>query len=249
MQLLTGLKIVILDHPSMIWDHPIMKDMMYRVFRLKLQGFGHELTNQALPLDTSDFITTHLALCKRDGKQLIPIMAFKMTTLERVQVHDLTFPALTLVQQANSVHHINYINDVIKNSQQNAFNIAYTASWTIDPNVRKDRAFTATLRDIFKAMYTLAGQYYDVRQIITGSTPRFQTDSICEELGHRPFIINNKELPLIDIPHLHGQRVRMMHLTEYSSKALEASKRWSNLWDDRIEISKEEIKERNKKVA
>ncbi|MGZ5279528.1 MAG: hypothetical protein ACXWC9_06280, partial [Pseudobdellovibrionaceae bacterium] len=100
-----NLRFVVLKSPFQIWtqlENDTFKDLFHDMVRLKLQGYGLEYPRGVLPVDTSDFIATHLLVCKEEGSRLRPIMGFKTTSFADCEHHQIAFPALGLVQAAES---------------------------------------------------------------------------------------------------------------------------------------------------
>ena len=86
------LKIVVLEAPYDSLKEKHAPDIFGKIISLKLQGYGPEYPYGTMPVDTNDFIATHLAVCVEDGSELKPIMAYKTVQQRKCRAHGVQFP-------------------------------------------------------------------------------------------------------------------------------------------------------------
>jgi len=239
-----NLRFVVLKSPFQIWtqfENDSFKDLFHDMVRLKLHGYGLEYPRGVLPVDTSDLIATHLLVCKEEGSRLRPIMGFKTTALADCDHHQIAFPALGLVQAAESALHVQAIKNIITRCQHEKKTLSYTGSWTIEPALRKNRPLTKELIQLFRASYVFHHQDQNVDEVITGGTIRFKADVLLGEMGHDPLCLETQTLAPIRVKHLFGEPVAVLHLKSFSESAKMQAAPYRTYWDERIEISAESL--------
>jgi hypothetical protein len=94
------LRVVVLESPYDTWELPQVEKIFSDMIGIKLRGYGRQYPYGVLPVDGADLISTHLLLCDKDSLQ--PIMGIRWTSLNKCRAHYITFPALSLVQQAGA---------------------------------------------------------------------------------------------------------------------------------------------------
>ncbi|MBC7465670.1 MAG: hypothetical protein H7256_06715 [Bdellovibrio sp.] len=205
-----------------------------QILTLKLRGYQHEYPAGVLPIDTTDFISIHHVVCLELKNELRPVMAFKTTPLSRALKHQINFPALSLAQQAGAPEHAKAVEKIMANCLEEKKELAYASSWTIDPVFRKDKQ----LRGLLEASYILGHKDYNIQEVLLGGTLRFKTENIFARMGHTLLKNENDEaLPLINVKHLFGEQVVIMHSQKLTPYADECCAPFQAMWDDRIEIS------------
>lgn len=237
---LGNLKMVVLKNPYSLWmqnDSPEFQDLFHKIVGLKLRGYGAEYPEGVLAVDTSDFVATHLLVCRQDRSALIPLMGFKTTLLRDCQKHRISFPGLGLVQAAEAPQHVQAVKKIIDRCQQQEKQLAYTGGWTIDPEVRQNRALTKELNEWFHTLYVLFHLENQIDEIITGGTVRFKADSMVLKMGHNPLQSEQGALPPISVKHLFDEKVLVTHLTSFSENAIERTKPYRQVWMERIELT------------
>lgn len=205
-----------------------------QILSLKLRGYQAEYQSGVLPIDTTDFISYHHVVCLELKNELRPVTAYKTTPLSRTLKHQVLFPALGLAQQAGAPEHYKAIEKIIANCQKEKKDLSYASSWTIDPVFRMDRQ----LLSLFETSYLLGHKDYNLQEILLGGTLRFKTQNVFSRMGHTLIQNENGEtLPKINVKHLFGEEVVVMHGKTPTPYADECCERNLDLWKDRIEVS------------
>jgi len=209
-----------------------------QILTMKIRGYQSEYPDGVLPVDTSDFMAYHHVVCLELKNELRPIMGFKTTPISRSERHRLTFPAISLAQQAGATEHVRAIEKIIARCKAEGRELTYASSWTVDPIFRKDRESAKELRGLFETLYVKGHESYGIDEMLLGGTLRFKTEVIFKNLGHEPLMnANNEPLPLINVKHLFGENVMIMHAKEFKPYAHEVTAPFQAMWDNRIEIS------------
>src|SRR4051794_13077167 len=108
------LKLAVINCPYDNWDNSSVRDLFCRIIGLKLAGYRGKHPYGALPLDTTDFVATHVAIGIDEGLQgFRPIMAYKTVTQERCKIHNLPFPALTLARASGGDAHARKVEEIL----------------------------------------------------------------------------------------------------------------------------------------
>lgn len=230
------IKFVILDCPYDTWDDPRTRELFTKMVGLKLRGFRHEHFYGVMPVDASDFVGLHQIICEEREGELNPVLASRVISLDRCRVHNLVFPALSLVRLAQAPEHEEVVQSIVDRCERNGIGLSYDSSWTIDPEIRKDRARTARLRDMFTAIYVLSHQEYNLPEIIGGGTLRFKADQYFSYWGYEWISRSGRRLDPISVAHLGGEQVAVMHLQRFSPEALAIADQWKLLWKRRLII-------------
>jgi hypothetical protein len=230
------LKFVILDCAFENWTDKAVPEMLARIISLKKRGYQAEYKPGVLPVDTSDFIGTHLAVCKETAEGLIPIMAYRSITKSRCQKYNLSFSPLQLMRACNALEHEKAVQLFMQQSDFKKEEISYDASWTIDPEVRKDKEYTKKLQELMMATHVLYHLNEHIPRIIAGGVVRFKMYRFYQFWGYRPFMSGNIELPAIKVPFVHDELTQFFMLSAFSKEALELADSYRKFWDTRVII-------------
>lgn len=231
------LRIVVMKNPFGLWSSPEavpFMELFHGMIGLKLRGYGAEYPEGVLPVDTSDFIATHLLVCHQREGRLQPLTGFKSTLSSDCDLHRVSFPALGLVQSAEASPHIEYVKATMERCQAAGSRLAYTGSWTIEPELRKNRELAQILVGLFRATYIFHHLDAGVDEIFTGGTMRFKADVLLGRLGHDPLEIQGEKLPPIHVKHLFGEKVLLLHLRQFCEQAKASVEMYRRLWDERL---------------
>jgi len=153
---------------------------------------------------------------------------------------------LGLVQVSESPPHILAVKQIIARCQKEEKQLTYTGSWTINPDIRKNRPLTKEINRLFHTIYVLFHVENKIDEIITGGTVRFKADVMVQKMGHAPLSDEQGALPPIAVKHLFDEKVLVTHLRQFSSSALLDAELYRKAWDQRIEISYESISKRTR---
>lgn len=230
-------QLVILDCPYEKWDHQEVRTFFTEMVSLKKEGYGSRYVMDVLPVDTSDFIATHVLLCEKqkDGR-LEPIMGYKSISLEKCRHYNLNFPGLSLVQSAKMPLHTQAIEKIIEQCDANQNGLAYLGSWTVSQKFKKRnlKNRNINLKEAFSIFYRLLYKEQNISEVVIGGTLRFRTEKLFYNLGHRPLSLDGVELPSIQVAHLAKEPVLVMHAEGFIEDFLDIEKKWLSVWNNRI---------------
>lgn len=226
-------RVVTIPSPYDSWANPEVQQLFCKTVAMRLKGYGSEYGAGVFPLDGADFIGAHYIICRDTKSGLVPLMGFRSTTWESSRRHGMTFGGLGLVRAAGAIKHAEALEKILKHCDSHSIPIAYIASWTMDPAVRKDPALNGLLKELFMAVSVLSHQETGTR-IIGGCTMRFKVDRWFARWGFVPFDGPDGELSPVDVPFLLGEPVRMMYLKRFTPEILQEAEKWRSVWAGRI---------------
>ncbi len=229
------LRVVVLEYPTHILSEATPQALLSNLLALRVRGYGKEYPEGVLPLDTYDFIGTHLMVCREENGRLVPISGFRSVFLSTCDFHRLPFPALELIRTAGgATSHEWAVRKILKSCRDEGVSISYESSWTIQPEVRKDRELTNYIRDMLTAVMALHQRDAKVTQSLVCGVLRFKTDQFFKGMGFIPLDFMGSTLPELHQASLFGETVVMMHRKKVSEHALMLSEKFESHWANRI---------------
>lgn len=228
------LRIVVLDNAWMKWSNPEVREFFCKIVGLKQAGYGKEYPESVLPVDASDFVGTHFAVCIDGRNGLEPVMAYRSITKARADAYTQTLGGLHFVQSLGAIEHEQAIKNILEDCERRGVNISYDSSWTIRPDIREDRELTLHLREIMQAMHTLYHAGSEVPEVIAVGATRFKMERLYEYWGYNALSLNGKELSRLTAPSHAGSEAIVFHLAKIADRAVEDAHRFRSMWDERI---------------
>lgn len=247
---LKSFQLVTLDCFYDTWLQPFSQQMFSKILQLKLKGYLQEYSYGTLPVDTTDFLATHHALCQKINGELIPVMAYKTMPFSRCRSHNLVFPALSILGREGFEEHKKSVQAVLDQCTREQTEISYDSSWTIDPEFRKDRELATEFRNIFQMTHILHHQLSSRKVSMICGILRFKTEKFFEKWGYEPLKTEKLE-PLSPFQHasLKSEPAIMMMASKFTESAKALAENYREIWDSRILISPQALPETLKKVA
>jgi hypothetical protein len=228
------LKLVALRCPYDSWGLDQTQALFGKIVGLKLNGYGSAYPYGILPVDTYDFIATHLLVCAFSECKLRPLCAFKTVDNERCRMHGVPFPALALLPATGASLHQKYLQQILNLCHERGTRIAYDSSWAVDPEIRNNRHL---MQHILNLLVTTIVHYHlednSLQQVGLG-VMRFRTEKFFQRLGYKPFVWDGKVLEPIKHPLLRNEEAMLLHLEAYSDEAQRIAEEHAQFWKDRI---------------
>lgn len=224
-------KIVVIKGPNDNWDHPVVREMFHKIVSLKLRGYGKEYPYGVMCLDTTDFICDHLAICQvTEGDELKPVLAYKSIELSRAETFKLPFSLLTLVQHSARPEDVKTISKKIEEAKTNNHTLRYCSAYTIDPEIRFDKAGTRWLQRLMGGMHANFHLTEKTGESTLLGVTQFKVDKMFETWGYKKISED------YNLKSLNNTMVGMLSLTKFSDFALSLAEEFKAIWDERIEI-------------
>lgn len=232
-----NLRLVIMDRPYDTWDNVKTQSLFLKTVSLKLKNYLGEYPYGVLPVDTCDFIGTHHLICQEFNGELMPLMGYKSTTLSRSKQHNITFPALAILQSSGALQHAQEVQKILNRCETQDTEISYDGSWTIAQSVRQNREFADELK---KTMMAIQVHYHirdKIPEMVGFGMIRFKTNRYFEEMGYKQFTCEGTPLPPVKMSTLQNEPAILLHLQKFSDTALALADQYSYLWDNRLIIA------------
>ena len=157
--------VFIIECPYDNYSLPEVRELLPRVFELKIRGYQKEHPYGILPVDSYDQVGNHILVAEKLNGSWIPRMGFKSVTAQRCLLHQLNFPLHNYLKGAPPEHRL-AVEALISEHLGSKQNLGYNGSWTMDPELRRDPEYRLLLRDLTRALLV---HYYRDYQIPTTS--------------------------------------------------------------------------------
>lgn len=237
MPLMSELRIAVVDQPAEMWAAPGTAALFTEMVSLKLAGYWNAYTASVLPVDGSDFYSTHFLVGFGDSAETFQaVMGHRFTTLARCRQYNAPFPALALANAAGAKEHAAAVQRLIDECEANGRTLSYAGSWTIAPGVTANRA---ALRDLTIAGLVLLHEAFGIDVAVVGGTLRFKTDRLFQAWGFEALDGGEGPLPAMEVAHLGNEFVLLMAAADFSDAAHGSADDWRPAWDARLAIGPE----------
>jgi hypothetical protein len=227
------IRLVVLDYPIQSWKNPEVQSMFSKVVDLKLTGYwdshGHD---KVIPVDVSDFIGANIITCYDTPEGLKPIMAFRMLTLSRCELHRNRFPALSVLESSGVS--TAPVEAILESVRKRARDVVYASSWTRASNLPKSPEAKRFLRDLHTSNILNFMDSRGIDEFIACSVLKFRVNEHFEYCGMKPITQPFAQYSVFD------QIVTMYHLDDFANFTAEARadrERMKLYWARRIELA------------
>lgn len=229
-------KVVVLDCPYDTWSSTDTQYLFSEIINLKLSGYKSVHKEGSLPVDTYDFIATHILVCRDEGGKLKPVTGFKSVTSERCKRFNLPFPTVQLLAANSTPEHTEAVASIMRDCDQSGDVLAFDSSWTVDPDVRKSREAHHFLQELFISNVVHLHTSSSPHKLIGAGVRRIRTDKFFERVGFNRLANAGQALPTFRQASLVGAEVALIYLERFSEFAKELSMKYESFWSNRITI-------------
>jgi hypothetical protein len=238
-----NIKIVVIDCFYDTLASSAVQHLLGQLAYFKIHSYQQEYPYGILPFSGHDLVGTHLLLCEeKDGKFEI-LMGFKMLTVDQCEKFFLEFPAISVLSNQETQIQRQAIQEEIDKSKRDGLQFGYMGSWTIRPDIRKNKLLTKLCYDMSTAFIAWAVYEYGIEKTIVLASLRFHVDKFNEGNGFVRMKFNGKDLPDFDAQSFFGEPscVSILYRENLSQKAHELVRTFQPLWNNRVEY-KSDIK-------
>ncbi|MCX6968034.1 MAG: hypothetical protein NTZ46_09725 [Verrucomicrobia bacterium] len=233
---MSSYKVVVLDCPYDTWSKTSTQSLFSEIINLKLAGYTSVYTDGVLPVDTYDFIATHILVCGEENGQLKPLTGFKSVTLSRCKRFNLPFPTSQLLSGTNTPQHTEAVASIMRSCDESGDVLAYDSSWTVHPLVRKDRPVHHFLQELFISnvvhLHTSAAPH----KLLGAGVRQVRTDKFFERVGFKRLSNSGEPLSTFKQASLVGAEVALIHLERFSEFATSIAQKYESFWNERVVI-------------
>lgn len=234
----SNLRFVILDSPYHNWNNPIVRDLWWETSWVKIDGYRNYYRDGILSIGDSDLVAVHQLICAESGGKFIPITGNQTLTIDRAKYHNIWPYSPLALARGNGQHaHAEIIEGIINRCEVQGRRLGYDSSWTIRPEVRKDKVLLKDIHQMFLALKVFSYNHY-VDENLLAATLRFKVDDICKLFGYAPLLIGDKPLDPMPVPRFDNELTQMLHMPKLSPMALAFAGQYQSMWDNRIVIER-----------
>lgn len=238
---MSQLQIILLREPILTLtsdENSFQNNLFPKILSLKYHGYSKRHTGNILPLDTTDFIGTHLIVCEKENNDYFPLMAYKSTTIEMCDKYGINFPFLNLLENSGNKICYDETIRIIKKLKEESSSLSYDTSWTMSPRLEGQKEKREYLKEILQMLLVNYHQDYNIPNWVTFGICKVKTDLLFKSMGG----VEISSSPIVEHPGLGGQRSVAILLPSnlYLFHALRMGQKHKKLWENRMVISIEE---------
>ena len=231
-------RVVIIDYPILSLDNTLCSNLLGKALSIKYAGYKVTYGDNILPMDKTDYFSTHIMLCEELHDQLIPIIIYKATPYDRCLHYGIEFPALSIVKSDGSPELALEINKILTNLE-NPGMISFDSSWAQNLEYRfsKDSQLKNSLREITMMFAVKHHEEFNHPHMMTLGVVKVKTDQFFERIGL-------KKLPgpsLFKLKSLNNSEVYIFHNNTFSDEALFMAEKYKELWNNKLLINNRSI--------
>ena len=243
---LEEIKIVIIDNPYDCMADSSARDLWAKIMALKIAGYRSEYPYGVLPVDTSDFYSTHMALfVQHENEGLKPILVCKNISLERHELFSAEeFMLVDHFKKANAPAHLQAIRDTVEVAKKSGKNLHYFGSYTTDPEIRGDKVFSILLKELFLALHVNFHIAYGVEISACAGAKKFKVDKMLEVWGYGKLKLRGEELPDYRPACIFGGDATFFQTERFSDYAYSIAHKYKALWDARLHFANPPLAEK-----
>lgn len=229
------LQVVILEAPKETLLVPDGKELFANVMELRIKGYTNIHTNAILPMDTSDFLATHLIVCTKKNPLENVLMSYKSTSFQLCKKFNLAFPFTTILEKSAHPNCINEMKNILEHCEKTGQDLSYDAGWTVNPQIRENKELQIALKEIVVSFLVHHHRDYNIPHWVTFGICKVKTDQLFLKMGATEI----SDQPMISHPYLLQADARALILEnhQYTEYAMEISRKYQDLWESRITIS------------
>lgn len=239
------LRYVVFDNLYRGFHHESVQHLFGKIAALKLSGYRSKHQDGVLPLDSTDFVGTHVLICgDSEGENPgTPLAGFKSVALSTCDKHMLSFPPVSLIRSCvpTPVKHEKKILEMISEARAEKRDIYYNGSWTVAPETRSD----PELREVLvQASFAMLWTHYASRNqhpVIAAAVVRFGVDANKRFIGFRDFVEDpGKDEEVIRTPHFSMSDLKLMIQDSLSDDGQRLCELFATAWKNRMLFSGEQ---------
>lgn len=230
------IRIVVLKCPYFQFENSQASEIFIRTLNLKKIGYEKEYPMGVLPIDTTDFISTHVLACGEGKGGFMPLMGFRSVSLESLDFFKLPFPLFGVLRSSDAYEHLEVVESIVQSARESKKNLCYDSSWTIAPLVREKHEFKKELRKIMEAIHVLYHLENQTAKLLAGGMKKFKMEKIYEYWGYKKISKDGVVLPEFELSFLFNEEAEIFYLKQFNEFAIAQAKTMENLWIDRVEL-------------
>jgi hypothetical protein len=209
-------RVVVIDYPVFVLDDQRCATVLGKTLQMKNLGYRSTYGENVLPMDKTDFFSTHIILCEEKKDELIPILAYKATPYDG---------------HPSCVDKIHEILSSIKDPS----NISFDSSWAQNLEYRfsGDSNLKNELREITMMLIVKHHEEFNLAHMMTCGVVKVKTDQFFLKIG----LDKLNENALFKQKSINNEDVVIFYNNSFSYEAVNMAKKHKNLWENKLMIS------------
>jgi hypothetical protein len=227
-------RVVIIDYPIYALDNTECSEIFGKALSIKHAGYSLTYGENVLPMDKTDFFSTHIMLCEEVNDQLIPIIIYKATPYDRCLHYGIEFPGLSIVKADGHPDCVREIETILSNLD-NPNMISFDSSWAQNPEYRfsKDSQLKNCLKEITMMFAVKHHEEFRLPHMMTLGVVKVKTDKFFEQIGLKKLTGPSR----FKLKSLNDSDVYIYHNNAFSDEALIMAEKYNELWKNKLVIS------------
>ncbi len=250
-----NIRVAIIDSPYDTYqDSKEVRDVMARLWKLKLDGYKSHYPYGIMPISDVDYFANHIVICEEIQGELLPFASFKSITASRCRQVGIEFPIFEHMFRGCeelAATHFQATEDWLKSMVESGRNVGYNASWTMCPRVQLDPELKLFMRDLSTAMFYFYYTSNNVDNVIASASQTFKVNRLKEYMGFKYLQSEGKDLDAYPAKTFGDAPFYIMHLAkeDYPAAFVENSHKLKHFWDERLELGEKSRFNAIKKAA
>lgn len=167
-------------------SNPVVRDLFPKILDLKYKCFGARYSDSMLPVDTYDYISDHICICREEDGENKLVSCYKITTPDICKRFKMDYLANHIMKMhADYPEHIQTIERI---SNENT-DVIYSGGWCVDPEdsyVKKGSTILPEFINFFTAVFLHCHMLYNADASLMIGIKAFKTDRYFEKWGFEP---------------------------------------------------------------
>lgn len=238
------LQVVILEAPNETLLVPDGKELFANIMELRIRGYTNIHSNAILPMDTTDFLATHLLVCTKENPLENVLMSYKSTSYKLCQKFNLAFPFTTILEKSAHPDCVSEMKKILDDCEKTGKDLSYDAGWTVNPKIRENKELQMALKEIVVSFLVHHHRDYAIPHWVTFGICKVKTDQLFLKMGASE--ISNH--PMISHPYLLQADARALISKDhvYTEYAMDISRKYQDMWESKLTISIDQQKNQKK---
>jgi hypothetical protein len=239
-------RVVVIDYPINILDDKMCASLFSKTLHMKRLGYQVTYGDSAMPMDKSDFFSTHIIFCEEKDDELIPIIAYKATNYDRCLFHSFEFPATSLMKSDGHPSCVEKIDEILS-SIKDPSKISFDSCWAQNLEYRfsSNSELKNILREITMMFAVKHHQEFGIPHMMTCGVVKVKTDQFFLRIGLNKL----NEHALFKQKNLNDEDVVIFYNDQFSLEARSMAKKYAGLWEDKLMIDGLRVSKPNRKAA
>lgn len=241
---LADLCIVILESPYHTLTLKESREAFANLMDMKIQGYLAVHDNGALPLDTTDFLATHVFVSNKQKPLDEIYMCYKSTTFRICESFNIPFPFTSILKNHAKPECHEEMERIISECRLKGQDLAYDTGWTIAPIVREHKELQQILKELISLFAIYQHREYSISHWVTLGICKVKTDQHFLRMGLKEI----SGQPIISHPYLHNTDARAVISMDgnYADFVHFEARKYLDLWNNRLIISHDQAKQKKK---